>query len=126
MNPTRKIMPVVVSARVDERRAVYAIDIDADLHAFEGHYPGNPILAGVVQVDWAMRFAREAFSNAPQPVDWNAFSGIDQLKFHQIIRPGERLELHLDWSAETGKLAFSYESEAAGRKSAGQIRLGAR
>jgi 3-hydroxymyristoyl/3-hydroxydecanoyl-(acyl carrier protein) dehydratase len=125
MSATLKIMPVVVSARVDERRAVYAIDIDADLHAFEGHYPGNPILAGVVQVDWVMRFAREAFADAPQPVDWNAFSGIDQLKFHQIIRPGERLELHLDWSAATGKLAFSYESEA-GRKSAGQIRLGAR
>jgi 3-hydroxymyristoyl/3-hydroxydecanoyl-(acyl carrier protein) dehydratase len=125
MSVQRKIMPAVLSARVEEHHAVYAIDIDADLHAFEGHYPGNPILAGVVQVDWAMRFAREAFANAPQPVDWSAFSGVEQLKFHQLIRPGERLELHLDWSAATGRLAFSYEG-GAGRKSAGQIRLGAR
>lgn len=125
MSAPLKIMPAVVSASVDTHRAVYAIDIDADLHAFEGHYPGNPIVAGVVQVDWAMRFAREAFADTPQPVDWDAFSGIDQLKFHQIIRPGERVELHLNWSAETGKLAFSFESES-GRKSAGQIRLGAR
>jgi 3-hydroxymyristoyl/3-hydroxydecanoyl-(acyl carrier protein) dehydratase len=125
MSAPLKIMPAVVSASVDAHRAVYAIDIDADLHAFEGHYPGNPIVAGVVQVDWALRFAREAFADAPQPVDWDAFAGIDQLKFHQIIRPGERVELHLNWSAETGKLAFSFESES-GRKSAGQIRLGAR
>jgi 3-hydroxymyristoyl/3-hydroxydecanoyl-(acyl carrier protein) dehydratase len=125
MSAPRKIMPAVVNASVDGERAVYAIDIDADLHAFEGHYPGNPIVAGVVQVDWAMRFAREAFSDAPQPLDWDAFSGIDQLKFHQIIRPGERVELHLTWSADTGTLAFRYESDA-GRKSAGQIRLGPR
>jgi 3-hydroxymyristoyl/3-hydroxydecanoyl-(acyl carrier protein) dehydratase len=125
MSAPLRIMPAVVSASVDAHRAVYAIDIDADLHAFEGHYPGNPIVAGVVQVDWAMRFAREAFADALQPVDWDAFAGIDQLKFHQIIRPGERLELHLNWSAETGRLAFSFESES-GRKSAGQIRLGAR
>ena len=120
-----KIVPDVLSSHVDGDSAVYALDVAGDVHAFEGHYPGNPILPGVVQVDWAMRFAREAFADAARPVDWSAFSGIEQLKFHKIVRPGERLELHLACNAAAGKLGFSYES-AQGRVSAGQIRLGAR
>jgi 3-hydroxymyristoyl/3-hydroxydecanoyl-(acyl carrier protein) dehydratase len=117
-----KLVPDVVSSRVGAYSAVYALDIAADLHAFEGHYPGNPILPGVVQVDWAMRFAREAFAGSIAPVDWAAFSGIEQLKFHKIITPGERLELKLDWDAAAGKLAFSFEADGE-RKSAGQIKV---
>ena len=115
-----KVVPDVVSSSVTAVRAVYALDVSPDLQAFDGHYPGNPILAGVVQVDWAMRFAREAF-----PLDWNTFAGIEQLKFHKLIKPGEPLELNLDWDAAAGRLAFVYES-AGERKSAGQVRVSAR
>jgi 3-hydroxyacyl-[acyl-carrier-protein] dehydratase len=117
-----KLVPDVVSAAVSADSAVYTLDITRDLIAFDGHYPGNPILPGVVQVDWAMRFAREAFAGSPQRVDWSGFSGIEQLKFHKIITPGERLELHLTWDAAAGKLAFSFEGEGE-RKSAGQVRV---
>ena len=117
-----KLVPDVVSSRVTADSAVYALDIAPDLHAFEGHYPGNPILPGVVQVDWAMRFARHAFAGSAAPVDWSGFSGVEQLKFHKIITPGERLELRLTWNAAAGKLGFSFES-AAELKSAGQIRV---
>ena len=117
-----KRVPDVVSSRVSADSAVYALDIAPDLHAFEGHYPGNPILPGVVQVDWAMRFARDAFDASAAPVDWRGFSGIEQLKFHKIITPGERLELHLTWNAAAGKLRFSFEA-AGERKSSGQIRV---
>ena len=117
-----KLVPDVIARQVSADSAVYALDIAADLHAFEGHYPGNPILPGVVQVDWAMRFACEAFADSPQPVDWRGFAGIEQLKFHKIVTPGVRLELHLAWDAAAGKLAFSYEGQGE-RKSAGQIRV---
>lgn len=117
-----KRVPDIVSSQVSAGSAVYALDITPDLHAFEGHYPGNPILPGVVQVDWAMRFARDAFAGSSAPVDWSDFAGVEQLKFHKIIKPGERLELHLTWNAAAGKLGFSYES-AGERKSSGQIRV---
>ena len=115
-----KRVPDVISSQVSGDSAVYALDVSPDLQAFEGHYPGNPILAGVVQVDWAMRFAREAF-----PLDWSGFTGIEQLKFHKLITPGEPLTLKLEWDAAAGKLAFVYEG-AGERKSAGQIRVSAR
>jgi 3-hydroxyacyl-[acyl-carrier-protein] dehydratase len=115
-----KLKPDVITSQVSGDSAVYSLDVAADLQAFEGHYPGNPILAGVVQVDWAMRFAREAF-----PLDPGSFTGIEQLKFHKLIKPGEPLELKLEWDGAAGKLAFVYES-AGERKSAGQVRVKAR
>lgn len=120
-----KRLPDIVSERVTNDTAVYALDIAPDLDAFDGHYPGNPILAGVVQVDWAMRFARQAFAGAAAPLDWSAFAGIEQLKFHKLITPGERLELTLTWDAAAGTLAFVYAAEGE-RKSRGTIRMSAR
>ena len=61
--------------------------MDADLQAFQGHFPGHPVLPGVVQVDWAIRFGTRAFG------DLGGFRGIDQLKFQALIRPGDVVEL---------------------------------
>ncbi|HEV7799798.1 MAG TPA: hypothetical protein VGP15_01860 [Burkholderiales bacterium] len=123
MSAALDVMPEVLSTRVDAGATVLELAIAAELLAFDGHYPGNPILPGVVQVDWAIRLAREAFGAATGRAYWDAFAGIEQLKFHQLIRPGERLALRLELKAAEGKLAFSYEG-AEGRKSSGQIRFG--
>jgi 3-hydroxymyristoyl/3-hydroxydecanoyl-(acyl carrier protein) dehydratase len=107
-----KLLPTVLN-HVAEPEAVFTLAMDADLLAFQGHFPGNPILPGVVQVDWAIHFGTAAFG----PL--GAFRGIDNLKFHAIIRPGEVVELHLGF--ERGeRLRFSFCAGAA-KKSSGVI-----
>ena len=92
----------------------FTLAMDADLAAFQGHFPGNPILPGVVQVDWAIRFGAEAFG------DLGCFRGIGQLKFQDLVRPGEVLELRLGFDPGHGRLRFRYLAGSA-RKSSGVI-----
>ncbi|MGA0608999.1 AMP-binding protein [Caldimonas sp. KR1-144] len=74
--------------------------------AFDGHFPDQPILAGVLQVDWAVAAAREAFGLR------GAVMRLEALKFQKVIRPGMRLTLALEWRAQTSVLAFSWTSQA--------------
>ncbi len=79
---------------------------EAGLAGFEGHFPGAAILPGVIQVAWAVDAGREAFALAA-PV-----RRIETLKFQQVVRPGTRLTLTLQWEPATRKLQFRYESHA--------------
>jgi len=94
----------------------FALDLDPGLLGFQGHFPGNPILPGVVQVDWAVHFGTEAFG----PL--GAFRGVEHLKFTEIIRPGEALTLTLALDAARETLRFSLQG-GAGRKAAGVLRF---
>jgi hypothetical protein len=76
--------------------------VDPGLAAFRGHFPGEPILPGVVQVDWAIRFGTELFG------DLGIFIGLEHLKFQQVIRPGETIELRLDHAPDPGRLTFRF------------------
>lgn len=86
------------------RGLALTLALDPDLLAFQGHFPGDPILPGVVQVDWAIRFGAEAFGPLGR------FCGLDQVKFLGLIRPGERVELRLLWAP--GPVAAGAPGEA--------------
>lgn len=97
-------------------RGAYALQVDGEHPAYQGHFPGHPVLPGVVQVDWALRLGAEAFG----PL--GAFRSLEHLKFQAIIEPDEPLELRLGWNPERRELAFEYLG-AAGPKSKGFARF---
>jgi acyl-CoA synthetase (AMP-forming)/AMP-acid ligase II len=90
----------------DAERAVARLDVAADLLVFDGHFPGTPVLPGVAQVDWAVRYAAECF---PLPA---RMLRLDALKFQRPVRPGTSLELSLHWRAADRVLGFVYTSDA--------------
>jgi hypothetical protein len=65
--------------------------VDESLPYFNGHFPGNPILPGVVQIQWALDTAGEAFAAAPA----TKFAGMSQIKFKAPIQPRTWLQLSL-------------------------------
>jgi 3-hydroxymyristoyl/3-hydroxydecanoyl-(acyl carrier protein) dehydratase len=69
--------------------------VPPDHPAFAGHFPGQPILPGVVLLDEALRAAREL---APGARGW----GLPQAKFLQAVRPGDELRLSLSALPRTG------------------------
>lgn len=95
------------------------LDIPPDLAHFTGHFPQTPVLPGVVQVDWAQQLARELIADLPP-----RFCGMEVLKFQQLVRPGDRLQLSLRFDAERGKLYFAYRNGEAACSS-GRILLAA-
>jgi len=79
--------------------------VPLDLAHFSGHFPQTPVLPGVVQIDWAQQLARRLIKDLP-----TRFCGMEVLKFQQLARPGDRLQLTLRFDAARGKLYFAYRN----------------
>jgi len=100
----RPLRPQPVWTLREPMQARLDLDIGPALLVFDGHFPQAPILPGVAQLDWAIRFGREAFPLPPH------FLRMEALKFQRVVRPGARIQLHLEWLAEKSALVFRYES----------------
>jgi len=66
---------------------------------FMGHFPGNPIMPGVMMLE-ALAQASAILSNLSRtPKDGHEFiyffAGIDNAKFKQIVTPGDQLRLEV-------------------------------
>lgn len=97
-----------------DNKVLLAMTVPATLKVFDGHFPGHPILPGVVQLDWAVQAARAFFSLQGDPLR------IEVLKFQAVIEPGAELQLALQYRADTGRVAFEFDS-ARGRHSSGRL-----
>lgn len=93
-----------------------SLQLSPELVWFRGHFPGTPILAGVAQVHIAMALASERF-----PLQ-GAFSRLEMLKFQQPLRPGQQVELWLQWDEIARRLTFRYLLAGA-PASSGRIQL---
>ncbi|HEX7341997.1 MAG TPA: hypothetical protein VF269_06950 [Rhodanobacteraceae bacterium] len=86
-----------------------AIELDftlgADCPWLDGHFPGQPILPGVVQIGWAAHYAAELAGRVDPPVQ------LERIKFKHPILPGARLTLRL--LAKGTKVHYEYLLHAA-------------
>lgn len=71
---------------------------------FAGHFPSFPILPGVVQVDWAVAFARDYLA-MQSPV-----TQVERLKFTHPIQPNKRVLLSLALSADNSCVNFRFHA----------------
>lgn len=113
----RPLLPTVQWQQRDADVASLLLPLDPDLIAFDGHFPQARILPGVVQLDWAIHYAREAFSMPPH------FERVDALKFQHVARPGDLLQLSLAWDAARSVLGFRYISDH-GVHASGRVAFG--
>lgn len=93
--------------------ATLQIEVAANSPYFDGHFAGSPILPGVTQVDWVIRFAHELFALPPN------FARLENAKFHDWIGADTRIELALQRTA-ADSLAYRISS-AAGLHASGRI-----
>lgn len=93
------------------------LEVPPDLAHFSGHFPQTPVLPGVVQIDWALDLARRLLTLPPR------FVGMEVLKFQQLVRPGDRIQLSLRFDPARGKLYFAFRNGDAPCAS-GRILLG--
>jgi 3-hydroxymyristoyl/3-hydroxydecanoyl-(acyl carrier protein) dehydratase len=110
------VEPIVVEERLHGSTAEIRVRVPHDLEYFKGHFPGVPVVAGVVQVHWAMLFARRYLGLSGE------FVGIEVLKFQQIMGPDTEALLTLEYAPATAKLHFSFDSHQ-GRHSSGRVLL---
>ncbi|WP_256808361.1 acyl-CoA synthetase family protein [Pseudomonas siliginis] len=109
--------PEVLEQSASDGEWSLQLSVPPDLAYFSGHFPKAPVLPGVVQVEWALNLGRQLLK-----LD-GGFAGMEVLKFQQLVRPGDEIQLHLRFDAERGKLYFAYRNDTA-TCSSGRILLG--
>ncbi len=81
---------------------------------FEGHYPGNPIMPGVLQIEaMAQTGGILALKSVPDPEDYLAyFMKIDNVRFRNQVVPGDTLVFRLEMSGEIRRGIFVMKGTA--------------
>ena len=71
-------------------------DVDESEWYFKGHFPGNPIMPGVLIAESLAQTGAVAILSLEENKGRNAlFGGIDKMKFKMQVVPGDRLKLEV-------------------------------
>ena len=84
--------------------------VPADHPAFAGHFPGAPVLPGVVLLAEAIEALRARPELRPASVTADAVLQVDHVKWLAPVGPGDRLVLAL--AARDGSVDFDVTREA--------------
>ena len=77
-------------------RVVARKQVRGDEWFFPGHFPGRPIMPGVIMVEaLAQAGAIAALSLEENRGKLALFAGIDDVRFKRIVEPGDELDAHL-------------------------------
>jgi len=72
---------------------------------FQGHFPGNPVMPGVLQLE-ALAQAGALLAHESAPFDPSQkvilLLAFDEVKFRRVVSPGDRLDLHVAIERQKG------------------------
>ena len=92
--PHREPMLLVDEVEIDEGGVAHAkYRIREDEFFCRGHFPGNPIVPGVIQCDKT-----------------TLYTGINNVKFKNIVRPGDLCEITAKLTGRRGNIFFTEAS----------------
>ncbi len=85
-----------VEEYVPGESAVAYKNVSVDEWYFQGHFPGNPIMPGVLITESLAQAGAVAILSLEENKGKNAlFGGINNMKFKRMVVPGDRLKLEL-------------------------------
>ncbi len=102
--------PRVLSLVSAPQETSIGLGVPADLDWFRGHFPGKPVLPGIVQVHWAVLACRALYGLPGGPRE------IKRLKFKRMVAPPAEIELAL---ARVGEHAAQFRFSTRGEQTSG-------
>ena len=104
-------VPALSSESLTPEGLTWTFQVPADSPFFEGHFPGHPILPGVVALGWLLAGAERFLGRPLGAVE------LLNVKFQVVVLPGTTVELSVAPKG-SGRLQGSLRSEAGTHASA--------
>lgn len=110
---------------ISENHIIARKFVDAGIDVFRGHYPGKPVLPGVLLVEAAMQAGGVLLARLPAgqipaghvPV----VARINNVRFRRMVRPGETLEIEVKLEGNVDHAFFLKAKVMVGGKLAVQF-----
>lgn len=97
---------------IAEEHAVTRLKVKPEFEFFQGHYPGNPIMPGVLICEAVFQsaavFLVKKFSLAGQGAEelTPVLSRITDARFKSMVKPGDTVEIKVSIKEQLGKFYF--------------------
>ncbi|MDR2772224.1 MAG: 3-hydroxyacyl-ACP dehydratase FabZ [Elusimicrobiota bacterium] len=109
--PHRHPFVMIDKVKLDENDPMRAVGykcVSGNEGFFQGHFPGAPIMPGVLIIESMAQTACTLFLSKPEMKNCLAyFMGIDKVRFRQPVKPGDFLEVRVEmlrWVGRRGKV----------------------
>ncbi|MDD6253362.1 MAG: 3-hydroxyacyl-ACP dehydratase FabZ family protein [Candidatus Cryptobacteroides sp.] len=114
--PHREPMLLIDEAEIDENGCAHCkYTIKEDEFFTRGHFPGNPIVPGVIQCE-IMAQSCAIMVKEDIPGHLTLYAGIDKVRFKNPVRPGDVCEITAKLNDKKGPLYFcSAKLEVGGK-----------
>ncbi len=90
----------------DEKRIVGIKNVTVNEPFFQGHFPGLPVMPGVLQLEAMAQTAGILLNRiAGNPDGVPFFMGIDGARFRKVVKPGDQLRIEVEITKVRSKLA---------------------
>jgi hypothetical protein len=106
---------------VPGKMAIAYKNVDENEWYFKGHFPGNPIMPGVLIAESLAQAGAVAILSQEENTGKNAlFGGIDKMKFKKMVVPGDKLKLEVKIIKKKGPIGVGEGIATVNRKTSCQ------
>lgn len=106
------------------RKAVGIKNVSVNEPYFQGHFPGYPVMPGVLIIEAMAQVGAVAVLKMPEFAGQIAlFAGIDKARFRRQVVPGDQLRIEVEVQKLRGAVGKSYAAAYVGDEMAAEAEL---
>ncbi|HEY3314068.1 MAG TPA: 3-hydroxyacyl-ACP dehydratase FabZ [Bacillota bacterium] len=99
-------------------------NVSANEPYFQGHFPGRPIMPGVLIIEAMAQVGAVALLRRPEFQGKLAlFAGIEKARFRQMVVPGDQLRIEIEPRGRRGRIGKSVAKAYVGEKLVAEAEL---
>ena len=88
--PHRDAMLLIEEAEVEDGKAMGSYNFRGDEWFFKGHFPGNPVVPGVILCEILAQSASVLLGSGETKGMTPYFTGLDNVRFKKPVKPGDK------------------------------------
>lgn len=105
--PHREPMLLVDEVELIDGKAFGKCHIKGDEFFLSGHFPGNPVVPGVILCEMMAQSACVLLSEGASQGMTPLFTSLDKVKFKNQVKPGDTLETQCEITRSRGSFYFA-------------------